>query len=290
MSTTSHIHSSLSGPPVLCLSASCSFCLEVKPFLKCWRLSIISQQLSAQGLAEENPQATTGMLSQFTQLPRDRNDRTCAFRFSWFGARQFFAELARLFSRATRGRERFSWQGLPSLHPSWLVEALLGSAIGAALATLLKFDRREIEDGIHGFNPTLVGVAVLFFLDPGQILVWILLIVGCLAATIVCYLMRRFLKFPSYTAPFVVSTWILFLTAHWPTGLSIDHPARTAPTDFTPHTFIGKVSAGEAEVMFGANCADRVPVCGRCCDQQLATRRHSVPWFVGGNAGSDLSQ
>ncbi len=166
-------------------------------------------------------------------------------------------------------------------HHGWWSAAWLGHR--AALATLLKFDRREIEDGIHGFNPTLVGVAVLFFLDPGQILVWILLIVGCLAATIVCYLMRRFLKFPSYTAPFVVSTWILFLTAHRLMGPSIDHPARTAPTDFTPHTFIGKVSAGEAEVMFGANALTGfLFVVGVA----ISNWRHAVILFLGSLVGT----
>src|SRR5690242_3938666 len=79
------------------------------------------------------------------------------------------------------GTGLFFLAGLAVSSPVIAGGALLGSAIGAALATVLKFDRQEIEDGIHGFNPTLVAIAVLFFLDPGQVLVWVLLAVGCVA-------------------------------------------------------------------------------------------------------------
>jgi urea transporter len=144
--------------------------------------------------------------------------------------------------------------GLAVAAPMMAVGALLGTGIGTSLAWLLKFDRRELEDGIHGFNPTLVGIAILFFLDPGKVIPWVLLIGGCAAATATTYLMRRFLWFPTYTAPFVVCTWALLLIANGIAGKGIDHPPESAGTWFiTPNTFVGKVLAGEAEVMFGAN-------------------------------------
>jgi urea transporter len=181
------------------------------------------------------------------------------------------------------GTGAFFLTGLAVSSPFMAGGALLGSAIGAALATLLKFDRRETEDGIHGFNPTLVGVAVLFFLDPGQILFWVLLIVGCVVSTIVCYLMRQFITFPTYTAPFVVCTWILFLTAHLLVGPTIDHPARAAQTDFTLHTFFGKVAAGDAEVMFGANT---LTGCLFLVGVAISSWRHAVILFVGSFVGT----
>jgi urea transporter len=104
--------------------------------------------------------------------------------------------------------------GIVVASPATAVGALTGAVVGPALALVLRYDRQEVEDGIHGFNPTLVGIAVLFYLDPGQVLPWVLMVVGCTTATIVTCVMRRFLKFPTYTTPFIVCTWVLLLPAH----------------------------------------------------------------------------
>jgi urea transporter len=140
--------------------------------------------------------------------------------------------------------------GIAVASPLMAVGAALGAMIGPAVAQLLKFHREEIQDGIYGFNATLVGVALMFYLRPVP-LTWVLLIVGCALATLVTYLMRRFIKFPTYTAPFIVCTWALLLTAHGIVGTSID--LKPAPPQHTPQGFFQAVLAGEAEVMFGAN-------------------------------------
>ena len=44
--------------------------------------------------------------------------------------------------------------------------AVVGSAIGAATARLLKFDEAEFAAGIYGFNSALVGIATFFFFRP----------------------------------------------------------------------------------------------------------------------------
>lgn len=130
------------------------------------------------------------------------------------------------------------------------VGAVIGAAIGPAVAYALKFDRQEITDGIYGFNPVLVGVASFFYLKPVP-LTWALAVAGCVLATVVTYLMRRFLKFPTYTAPFIVCTWALLLLAHGLAGTSID--LKPAPPQYAPHGFFEAVLTGAAEVMFGAN-------------------------------------
>ena len=87
---------------------------------------------------------------------------------------------------------------------------VVGSAIGAATAWLLKFDKGELNAGIFGFNPALVGIASLFFFDPGAVSVGLML-AGCVAATLLTRLMRGFVPFPTYTTPFIVTTWVVIL-------------------------------------------------------------------------------
>lgn len=87
-----------------------------------------------------------------------------------------------------------------------------GAAIGTITAWVLKYDKDQIKAGIYGFNPALVGIATLFFFQPSVVCL-ILLVVGCVIATVVTMLMRTYLKFPTYTTPFILTTWLVFLLA-----------------------------------------------------------------------------
>ena len=60
------------------------------------------------------------------------------------------------------------------------VGAVVGAAIGTATAWALKFDKSEMAAGIYGFNSALVGIATLFFFQPGPMSIG-LLVVGCVA-------------------------------------------------------------------------------------------------------------
>ena len=104
--------------------------------------------------------------------------------------------------------------GIAIASPLMAVGALIGAIIGPVTATLAGFDHDEIQVGIYGFNPVLLGTASLFYLaalgpDVGFGCHWIasrphLSPTSCAAH----------LSFPTYTAPFVVTTWILILVAH----------------------------------------------------------------------------
>ena len=139
--------------------------------------------------------------------------------------------------------------GIAVASPLMMVGAVIGMMIGPMVAFLAGFDRQEIEEGIHGFNPSLVGIATVFFLRP-EVLTWVLLVVGCVAATFLTYLMRRFLKFQTYTAPFILVTWLILIVAHGIAGTTID--VMPAPAEHTPVGFVTEVLRGAAEVMFGA--------------------------------------
>lgn len=100
--------------------------------------------------------------------------------------------------------------GIALSSPLMALGGLIGAVVGTAVGLLLKYDAGEVNAGIYGFNATLVGVASFFFFQPG-VLTLILLLAGALAATVVTWLVRRYVPFPTYTAPFIVVTWVLFL-------------------------------------------------------------------------------
>ena len=153
------------------------------------------------------------------------------------------------------GTGLFFLAGIALASPWMLLGAVLGAAIGPLTAWLAGFDREQLEQGIYGFNSTLVGLATLALLRPTP-LVFLLLVAGCVAATFLTWLAGRFLSFPAYTAPFVVTTWGLLVLAHAASGRGIDAPPAASVRE--SGGFAEAVLRGESEVMLGANVATGV--------------------------------
>jgi urea transporter len=175
--------------------------------------------------------------------------------------------------------------GIAIASPFMAAGALMGAVIGPVTAALAGFDREEIRIGIYGFNPVLVGTASLFFLQPST-MTWGLVFFGCVAAAFVTYLMRRYLKFPTYTAPFVVVGWLVIIVAHAVAGSAID---GSSPVDYTRVGFLAHALRGTAEVMFGANIATGVLfIVGIAL---IIGGMHCLRfWFDGGHAAGYLHQ
>lgn len=136
--------------------------------------------------------------------------------------------------------------GILAGSPLMAAGAIVGAAIGTATARLLKFDPAETEAGIFGFNATLVGIATLFFFRPGAASL-VLLVAGCVVATLATRLARRFVPFPTYTAPFIVTTWAVFFLG---TALGA---ARVDPGDPVTGGAFAAVAHGVSQVMFQAS-------------------------------------
>jgi len=137
--------------------------------------------------------------------------------------------------------------GIALSSPLMALGAVVGSTLGTATAWVLKFDKAELSAGIYGFNSTLVGIAMLFFFRPGAASI-ALLIGGCVVAAILTRLMRRFVPFPTYTTPFIVTTWALFFL-----GLALG-AARVKPGGpMESAGFVGAVAHGVSQVMFQAS-------------------------------------
>lgn len=73
--------------------------------------------------------------------------------------------------------------GIAAGSPLMALGALVGFAIGTAIAWFCKFNPGETHDGIYGFNSTLVGIATFFFFKP-DLVSFSLMIIGCIAAVL----------------------------------------------------------------------------------------------------------
>jgi urea transporter len=137
--------------------------------------------------------------------------------------------------------------GIALSSPLMAAGAVVGSILGAATAWALKFDKTEISAGIFGFNSTLVGIATFFFFRLSPLSV-ALLVGGCVVATVVTMLMRRYLPFPTYTTPFILTTWGLYFL-----GIALG-VARVEPGGpIGPAGIVAATAHGVSQVMFQAS-------------------------------------
>lgn len=137
--------------------------------------------------------------------------------------------------------------GIAASSPLMAVGAVAGSAIGMATALVLKFDRSEMLAGIYGFNSALVGIATLFFFKAGAMSI-VLLVAGCVVAALATWLARKSVPFPTYTAPFIVTTWALFFLGK---ALGATRVEPGGPLEGVG--FVGAIAHGVSQVMFQAS-------------------------------------
>ncbi len=99
---------------------------------------------------------------------------------------------------------------------SWILAilALAGNIVSLFTAILAKYPQKDIHDGLYGFNGTLVGIAVGVFLEINSWSV-LLLVLGAALSTWITHLFSRQDKLPGYTAPFILSVWILLALCHY---------------------------------------------------------------------------
>ncbi len=111
------------------------------------------------------------------------------------------------------------------------VMALIGSAVGAALAIAIKLPVGEVRSGLHGFNQVLVMIALTAFLPltPVTFLYALFATVACSLFTMPA-LQKWFATWgiPCGTGPFVFTTWIFILGVayflHVPAGIGWARP------------------------------------------------------------------
>jgi len=104
-----------------------------------------------------------------------------------------------------------------AFYNSWLIGTggIIGVLAGTFTALILKYKRDDINQGLYGYNGALVGLATVYFFGFSMPSV-IALLFGAILSSIIMNCMTRW-KLPPFTAPFIISTWILItiiLTLH----------------------------------------------------------------------------
>lgn len=91
---------------------------------------------------------------------------------------------------------------------SWIfgMGAILGNIISTFSAKCFKYSKIDIENGLYGFNGTLVGIAIFYFLGF-NLISFVAVIFGAILSTTIMNFMSK--KIPAFTAPFVISTWLV---------------------------------------------------------------------------------
>ena len=121
--------------------------------------------------------------------------------------------------------------------PAVTVAALLGLVV-STLAT----PKEDRQDGLGGYNGILIGAALGTFLAPQPLLV----LLGCLVVPSVTRAIPRPL-----TAPFVLVTWLLLLSAHQLTGLAAAAPVSVQ--EFSLGFWVTSVLQGISQVFLVQN-------------------------------------
>lgn len=127
-----------------------------------------------------------------------------------------------------------------------LVAALLAIFSSTIISLVFGFSKENIQSGLYGFSPALVGVALLSIFQP-TILLWILVVLGgVLAGVIQHYCIVR--KLPVFTLPFILITWFLYVVSM---AFSLN---KIEVDPFTPQfNFFQAGIRGFGEVVFQSN-------------------------------------
>ena len=92
--------------------------------------------------------------------------------------------------------------------------ALSGNIISTLTARFSGYGRDEIENGLYGFNGTLVGIAAGVFMEPSLGSLLLMVVASCISTWISRFFsLQRLL--PGFTAPFILSVWILLGFCTW---------------------------------------------------------------------------
>lgn len=126
-----------------------------------------------------------------------------------------------------------------------LLGGIIATLSGLATAKLNQYDIESINNGLYGYNSALVGIAVFFFFPVSYFSLFLLVFGGAFATVIMHFMLVRMPNFPPFTAPFIISTWLIFLIIEI-CGLSVTTIAFS--TDVSGHFY--SVMRGVGQVMF----------------------------------------
>src|SRR3990170_1463636 len=137
-----------------------------------------------------------------------------------------------------------------AFYNSWLIGmgAVIGLLAGTFTALLFKYKRDDINNGLYGYNGALVGLATVYFFGFNMPSVIALFFGAVLSSIIMHFMIKR--KFPPFTAPFIISTWIVMAIV---LTLKIMPLKATQLPNASNLEIIPALSRGIGQVMFQEN-------------------------------------
>lgn len=92
--------------------------------------------------------------------------------------------------------------------------ALSGNIISTLTAHFSGYGRDDIKNGLYGFNGTLVGIAVGVFMELSIGSLLLMAVASCIS-TWISRLFNLQRPLPGFTAPFILSVWMLLGVCSW---------------------------------------------------------------------------
>ena len=125
--------------------------------------------------------------------------------------------------------------------------AVAGNIVGTLTAYFFGYSREDIENVLYGINGTLVGIAIGVFMSITLPSLLLLIVVSCLSTWIVrLFSLQRFIS--GFTAPFILSVWILlFVCSCWFPSLLLKSENTAGTQAFA---FLQSFSLNIGQVMF----------------------------------------
>ncbi|WP_372530126.1 urea transporter [Pontibacterium sp.] len=114
------------------------------------------------------------------------------------------------------------------------IGGLIGLVTGTLMAIALRYNRADIDEGLYGYNPMLVGTGLFYFFDASPELVGVTIVAAGLSTWLLHVLLNRHV--PALTLPFVTVTLtaIELINAF---GLADPNPSPfIAAGELNPHT------------------------------------------------------
>lgn len=111
-----------------------------------------------------------------------------------------------------------SYSAYISESPELILATVLCTVLANLVALILKASPKLLNDGLYGYNGTLIGIAGAVFFEASWEM-YGLVILGTLVSVGMMFLILEKcatkISFPALTFPFVLITWILFLIVQW---------------------------------------------------------------------------
>jgi urea transporter len=123
--------------------------------------------------------------------------------------------------------------------------ALAGLVISTITGIMLEKQKGKVEDGLYGYNGVLVGIAVVFFFGWTPLSTGLLAVGAVLSSVIQWSMLQRGMR--SYTAPFVVATWLIYFAG---TALHASAASHKAWLSLIPDLPLLAPFTGVGQIMF----------------------------------------